>query len=916
MSVSVIIPAHNAAATLAETLESLLAQTFRDWEAVIVDDGSTDGTAALAASFAARDPRIRVLSQPQRGVSAARNAGWAAARAEWLLFLDADDWIAPDHLERMLRVVRADPSLSIAYCGWAGVAADGTVLQRGPTPRAGDLFEVLACGCLFTINSCLIRRALVQQLGGFDPALKTCEDWDLWQRVARMGLPFGIEPMLVAPYRWREDSASTDGRQMLMDGLRVMARGHAADPRVPNPAPQYRNGLPADHLPAAQFYLLAWCAGLAIGSGRDARPFLELLPAKPLQGLDPVGIAEGMFDAGLMTMRQGPPSWLTRWPGMAARIGAFADALEGRLGVPGFSGALQRALERLVLERGQITGPMVLGTTEVVVVDVEIPILDLRPAPGVQQVRCLVRCGGLLLGAVELPVCGRMIPAGVVADAVAAEHAWTILGQFFMQTLYPPLAAAGPDKDVWQRHDRIGWETLLRELWGRPDWPIQRFYQPELPAVPAAAVRGAVATVEISAPLPESLPARTACLLPTLGGAPLGLVPLPPGLGPVSASQACSAITTATALELCVAAVREGVLGRPLTAPPTRLRERLQAAADRRPSTRPSPWTLFQPRPAVLLGRRAPAAYGTSASRQICLPASGTRLLQDAAKASGEPVVRSAHAATEAGLCYAPAHLSVTAPTPVRALQAVPRTGPAARTDWLPILMYHRVTPEPPVAGRRYCVSPQAFEAQLQYLRDQGFYSVGVEAWAEAIRTRRPLPGRAVALTFDDGYQDFLTHAWPLLKRYGFSASVFLVTDAVGSWNWWDREAAERCALLTWGEVLRLQDQGVVFGSHTTSHRPLSTLSFNEIVREGARSRAVLARRLKHPVWTMAYPYGVADRTVEQLTGGCGYLYGLTVSCTWAGLQHRLLALPRQEIAWTDTLESFARKVAPPVPEP
>src|SRR5687767_6379658 len=94
-AVSVVVPAYNAAATLAEALRSLVGQTFPRWEAIVVDDGSSDGTADVAAQFAEMDTRFRVIRQANQGEAGARNAGIEAARFDWLLFLDADDWMAP-----------------------------------------------------------------------------------------------------------------------------------------------------------------------------------------------------------------------------------------------------------------------------------------------------------------------------------------------------------------------------------------------------------------------------------------------------------------------------------------------------------------------------------------------------------------------------------------------------------------------------------------------------------------------------------------------------------------------------------------------------------------------------------------------------------------------------------------------------
>src|SRR5215471_3318452 len=129
MNVSVIIPAYNASATLAATVESLLAQTFPHWEALIVDDGSDDDTVAVAESFGERDPRIRIIRQSHQGVSSARNTGIAQARCEWLLFLDADDWISPRHLERLTGKLSANAELGGVYCWYSRVAADGTLVE-------------------------------------------------------------------------------------------------------------------------------------------------------------------------------------------------------------------------------------------------------------------------------------------------------------------------------------------------------------------------------------------------------------------------------------------------------------------------------------------------------------------------------------------------------------------------------------------------------------------------------------------------------------------------------------------------------------------------------------------------------------------------------------------------------------------
>jgi len=230
-------------------------------------------------------------------------------------------------------------------------------------------------------------------------------------------------------------------------------------------------------------------------------------------------------------------------------------------------------------------------------------------------------------------------------------------------------------------------------------------------------------------------------------------------------------------------------------------------------------------------------------------------------------------------------------------------------TDRLPILMYHRVAPDGSAAMARYRVTPEAFEQQLRYLRDDGYYGVDLEEWRAAMATRRPLPGRAVLITFDDGYRDFLIYAWPLLKRYGFSATVFLVAHEIGGTNRWDRAYGEELGLLDWDEILQLRDSGVAFGSHTATHPPLTGLAAADVVREAARARATLERMLSQPVTSLAYPYGVVDPTVQHLAGACGYVYGLTCRPGRSAFGDQLLALPRIEIAGSDDLTTFVTKL-------
>ncbi len=978
--VSVILPARNAATSLGETLDSLLAQTSPDWEAIVVDDGSTDETVAVAASYVRRDGRIRLAHRQQGGEGAARNVGVELAAAEWLLFLDADDWLAESCLERLTHAIAADPSADAIYSRWTRVTPAGELLEETYTPDPASMFPTLARFCAFAIHSCVVRRRLVVEVGGFDASLRTCADWDLWQRVARMGARFARIPDVLAYYRLRPDSASANARQVLSDGLRVIDQGHSRDPRVPRPHPAYAPGIAHERLSTARLGFVCWPAALLLAGGEDVRATLTAVAEDIAPDLEARDVAASIFRAVLVSARQPPGAWPTLWPTLECRLDDFLAALEAQAKAPGLARRSRTALERLVVEHAFTGSALTIGRTHAARVEITKAIPDVHLPTPVERLRCAVSLEGEPLGTLELPVCDGLVPARVLADAIAAEFFWVILGRFFEHSVYPGLRVdRGPDGVALYResvrlceglpldgdaghaqvHAHAGWTIFLQELWGRPDWPGERFYD-DSPTAQRHGVRGAAwrsiahaimtlarrlqaahwpwkthhrwPVIEVSRyPAGFERAAGAAAVEVTVGGASLGAVPVSGPRESRSAHHVLTTVTGSCGVELCRLAVRQAVLGAAINAPGS-LRTRLTAAAARRRPDRPtaqppsgvplSPtWgravaqALPPPERGVVLARHALGAVGTSASRHAALPAETRSVLLEAAAVAGEHAV-----AVEDGehgrvlrVMYAPDLLWPGAGSP--AADASERQDPGraagATTERLPILLYHRVAPTGAPETSRYRVTPNVFEAQVRYLAEGGYQSIGIEEWRCAKDGRRPLPGRAVLFTFDDGYQDFATYAWPILQRYGFSATVFLVADRIGGTNAWDAVYGERLPLLSWEEVRRLRDAGVTFGSHTATHHRLTGLSPADVVLEAARSRATIQRGLDRPVTSLAYPHGAEDSVVRHLVGACGYLYGFSCRPGRSRLDDPLLALPRIEVTGSDTPDDFIAKVTP-----
>ena len=173
MKVSIIVPAYNQQEWIADTLDSVLAQTYPDWECIVMDDGSTDRTLEIAESYSGRDSRIRVFSQVNGGPSNARNNAIKHSKGEYILPLDADDLISPQYLELAVKRFSEFPETKLVYC-----QADFTGDMSGPWELRPYVYdEFIRINCIF--NACMFRRSDFDKTGGYDESMRSgLEDWD------------------------------------------------------------------------------------------------------------------------------------------------------------------------------------------------------------------------------------------------------------------------------------------------------------------------------------------------------------------------------------------------------------------------------------------------------------------------------------------------------------------------------------------------------------------------------------------------------------------------------------------------------------------------------------------------------------------------------------------------------------------
>lgn len=207
----------------------------------------------------------------------------------------------------------------------------------------------------------------------------------------------------------------------------------------------------------------------------------------------------------------------------------------------------------------------------------------------------------------------------------------------------------------------------------------------------------------------------------------------------------------------------------------------------------------------------------------------------------------------------------------------------------VPILMYHSVNPDA-APENRLTVSVITFERQMEFLRKHRYNILPLEALADLVKENRKIPARTIAITFDDGYRDNYTYAFPVLKKYGFAATIFLIVDEIGK--------PDR---LSWNEIKQMRDSGVItFGSHSLGPEPLINIkSKQELKRQIFESKKILEEKLGRKAVLFSYPEGRFNDEIKELVKDAGYKAAVVTSPGKKFAGDDIFALKRLRISAT-----------------
>ena len=268
--VSVIVPAYNVRSYIEQVLVSLKHQSFQNFEVIIVDDGSTDGTAEVVKPFCESDSRFQLLQKTNGGLSSARNCGIRHARAPYIALLDGDDVYKPEKLATHVSILDRAPDVGVVYSASRAIREDGrpTFMSLSGKPVMSNPLLALLCKNFIGHGSnAVFRRCIVDEVGEFDEGLRSSEDVDYWLRIAATGRwRFHRVPQVLCCYRVRPSGLSFNVAQMQRSHEQVLEAASRRSPQLVNPV-----------LSTAYAYMYRYLARLSLtaGDAQRARNFID-----------------------------------------------------------------------------------------------------------------------------------------------------------------------------------------------------------------------------------------------------------------------------------------------------------------------------------------------------------------------------------------------------------------------------------------------------------------------------------------------------------------------------------------------------------------------------------------------------------------------------------------------------------------
>ncbi|MFA6385996.1 MAG: glycosyltransferase [Candidatus Paceibacterota bacterium] len=223
--ISVVIPAYNVAGYIKQSIFSVVSQTYKNLEIIIVNDGATDNTGEIIEEYAKKDNRIKIITQENKGLAAARNTGLSNAKGEYICILDSDDIMLPDKILQQYNFLELHPEYGICYSGAYHFIDGSKDIYYHPIKVLFDpQYESLLYGNIINPNTVFFRRSVFEKYGGFDESLRSAEDWDYWLTLAYNGVKFGYQPERLTLYRVRSSSLSSDYIMMSITPIRVLKK--------------------------------------------------------------------------------------------------------------------------------------------------------------------------------------------------------------------------------------------------------------------------------------------------------------------------------------------------------------------------------------------------------------------------------------------------------------------------------------------------------------------------------------------------------------------------------------------------------------------------------------------------------------------------------------------------------------------